>query len=157
MLVLNTPLHSISHVRTHPWPDAVLYSGRGGNLTVRSLPFSLFLSVEIFISKVSWHVWLFTCSPKQSGMVHCLCYSFISLMILHKWMHHPPVRALFCIHLMNNDDCGNVTSNQIIQCSTMLKQWSEAMEAPVLSCYITPIYKFIAVGCLHMLPASPCE
>lgn len=78
-------------------------------------------------------------------------------MLLYRGMHQPPGWALFWIHVMKNDGCGNAASNQIIQCSTMLKQWSEAMETPVLSCYITPIYKFMAVGhlvtFLRMLPA----
>lgn len=62
---------------------------------------------------------------------------------------------------MRNDDCGNAASDQTIQCSTMVKQWSEAVEAPVLSCYITSIYEFITVGhlvtFLHMLHMCPCE
>lgn len=62
---------------------------------------------------------------------------------------------------MKKDVAGNAASDQNIQGSTMLKQLSKAMEAPVLSCYVAPIYKFIAVGCLvtfmHMLPSCPCE
>lgn len=62
---------------------------------------------------------------------------------------------------MKNDVAGNAAPNQNIQGNTMLKRLSEAMEAPVLSYYITPIHKFIAVGCLvtflHMLPSCPCE
>lgn len=35
-------------------------------------------------------------------------------------------------YMKNYDACHNVVSDHIIQCSTMLKQWSKAMEAPVL-------------------------
>lgn len=43
------------------------------------------------------------------------------------------------IHMRNDDDCYNVISDHIIQCSTMVKQWSKAMETPVLPLHYTYI------------------
>lgn len=71
VLVLNTAVYSTSHIRTNPWSGSVFCSGRDRKEKVSSLFPFVFLSVEIFVTKVSWLLWLFTCSPQQPWIVKC--------------------------------------------------------------------------------------
>lgn len=52
----------------------------------------------------------------------------------------------FWIHLKQENDFHNAASNWTVQSSTILKQWSEAMETPVLSHHTAAF-----MGCQHVL------
>lgn len=83
MLLLNTPVYSISYIRTHPWLGAVFCSGRSGDLMVNSLSFSRGFYNKGVMACLTVYL-------LSSAALDALYYSCVSLTLLHKGMHQSP-------------------------------------------------------------------